>query len=309
MRKERSTVNGQWSIVLILLCCCFFTISASSQKVSTLISKDKIVIGEQLYLKIKVEGISEGLLKQDFQFPDTVNHIEILADSIDKVDASTTIHTLTLTSFDSGYWQLPAFKILLADQRILSSTPLNITVLPVNVSDMQDYHDIKDILEIDTENNWWIIFSIVALALLSLFAVLWFMNSRKNTVEQKPITATSLQLLFNDFIKRLEELQSTELANQSAIVYLFTQTSELTRSFVDKAYHQNTSHLTSGEYMLTQKNKMPDVQLENQYFQFLRLADAVKFAKYFPPAQETESIFPLLRNVATSVYQQMKPLS
>jgi hypothetical protein len=180
MKGEWSMVNGQWlhhfHRVIIISCLLLFSNVLWCQKVSTILSKDKIVIGEQITLKIEVEGVAGNSVVKDFSFPDTVNHIEILSDSIDS-DGPSYIHTLTLTSFDSGFWQFPSFELLLADNRKVITEPLNISVLPVDVSNMADYHDIKDILDIKAENNWWIIASVVALGLLSLFAFLWFVTS------------------------------------------------------------------------------------------------------------------------------------
>jgi hypothetical protein len=91
------------------------------------------------------------------------------------------------------------------------------------------------------------------------------------------------------------------------VVNLFKEVSQSSRSFIDAAYQKNNTHLTTGEYMLQLKGKLPDAETENNYFQFLRLADAVKFAKYIPPGTETKEIFPMLRRVIEQVYHQNKP--
>lgn len=306
---RRSIVNRQWAMMWALLCCCFITATAFSQKVSTLISKDKIVLGEQLFVKIRIEGITPAQVQQDFSFPDTLNHLEIISDSIEEADNSTIIHTLRITSFDSGYWELPSFKMVLTDQRILSTQPVNITVMPVDISDMQDYHEIKDIIEVTPENNWWIIASIVALALISLFSMLWFMNGKASIPEATKVTAAGLQQLYNSTIQQLDSLQPTDITRREEVIRLFAETAQLVRNFIDASHQQDTTHLTTGEYMLKEKGKLPDADTETSYFQFLRLADAVKFAKYFPPVEETNAIFPILRNVVTEVFHQVKPVS
>jgi hypothetical protein len=300
-------VNGQWSMAMILISCLLMSFSAFSQKVSTLVSKEKIVLGEQLFVKIKLEGITQGQVQEDFRFPDTVNHLEILADSVEQLNSSTFEHTLTVTSFDSGTWQLPAFSMMLTDKRVLSSNPVTISVLPVDVSNMEDYHDIKDILEVNPKNNWWIICSIILIAIISLFGILWFMNNRKAEVEQKPIEASTLQELFSKTLQQLSELEAYDLSSKQNIIHVFSSSSDMVRSFIDKARGDNTAHLTTGEYMTKQKSRLPNGEIENSFFQFLRLSDAVKFAKYSPPAEETKTIFPMLKSLVTSVYQQTKP--
>jgi hypothetical protein len=307
--KLRLMVNGQWSmrvrralaIAGLLIC----TNCLPAQKISTMISKEKIVIGEQVTLKISVEGVTAKEVQQDFSFPDTLNHLEILADSIDG-DGPDYIHTLTITSFDSGYWQFPSFGLLLPGNRKVTSQAVNITVLPVDISDMADYHDIKDILETEPENNWWIVTVIVLLGLLSLFAFLWFVTNKPGQHE-KQIAFSGLSELYEQLLKRLKELENGNVSGKEAIAGLFRETSQETRSFIDAAYQQRTTHLTTGEYMLRMNNKLPDIETANDYFQFLRLADAVKFAKYVPPATEITFVFPVLRKIIEGVYQQSKP--
>jgi hypothetical protein len=312
MRERQSAmVNSQWLALLlrvfIVACLLISTNYLSAQKLSTIISKEKIVIGEQITLKISVEGVTAKDVQQDFSFPDTLNHLEILSDSVDG-DGPDYIHTLTITSFDSGYWQFPSFELLLSGNRKVTSEAVNITVLPVDISDMADYHDIKDILETETGNNWWIVAAIVLLGMLSLFAFLWFVTNKAEDPE-KSIPPPDLSGLYDRLVKRLKELENSDVSGKGAIVNLFRETTQDTRSFVDAAYRQQTTHLTTGEYMLKTKNKFPGIATANDYFQFLRLADAVKFAKYIPPAVEITSVFPVLRKTIEEVYQQNKPRS
>jgi len=309
MRNERLLVNGQWSMLIkkafILVCSLMCFLQSSGQQVSTIISKNKIVLGEQISLQIKVEGISQASIKNDFVFPDTINHIEILSDSTQTISNSTIIYNLTLTSFDSGYWQLPAFEMVLMDNRKLITEPVGINVMPVDVSTLIDYHDIKDILEVNPENNWWIIAIIIALALISLFAFLWFHNNATTSPETN-IPAANIDTLYNQFIQQLAELEVKDVTEKNSVMHIYKESANAIRIFIDKMYQQNTLHLTTGEYMLRIKGKFPVVTTEQSYFQLLRLCDAVKFAKYLPPEDETKGIFPVLRNIAGEIYQQNK---
>lgn len=310
MKDERLMVNGQWwrRVQWTAFVCCLVlcAMQSTAQQISTILSKDKIVIGEQVTLRIAVEGIRSDEVLQDFKFPDTINHIEILSDSID-ADGPSFVHTLTLTSFDSGYWQFPSFELVLADNRRLVSQPVDLTVMPVDVSNLADYHDIKDILDVPAENNWWLVAAIVLTALISMFAFLWFVTN-KTTVQPTTTAGTDLGVLYSALQKRLSELENNSTAGNTDTVSLYNETSQRVRVFVDTALGEQTSHLTSGEYMLRIKGRLSDAEAENSYFQFLRLADAVKFARYQPPAAETNSIFPALRNVVELVYHQNKSL-
>jgi hypothetical protein len=303
---KRSMVNGQWAMVklLLLLFAFQFSFFGVAQKVSTLVNKEKIVLGEQVQVQIKVEGIAGGEIEKDLSFPDTINHIEILSHTIDTIDNSTFLHKLVLTSFDSGYWQFPSFNIVLNNKKKYSTEPFSISVLPVDVSQMQDYHDIKDIQQVPLENNWWVIASIVTLTLISLFGVLWFLQGR--TAQPSVVKKTdSLEKQYQNIIERLTELEKKDLSDKTEVRKVYAELYNAIRSFSDTAWMGNTAHLTTGEYMLKTRSKL-NAELETKYFQFLRLADAVKFAKYIPGEDEIKAMFPTLRNIVESIYQQIK---
>lgn len=291
--------------VILLFCLLALTDLLFAQKISTIINRDKIVLGEQITVTIKIDGINANQVQADFNFPDTVNHLEILSDSID-ADGPAFIHTLTITSFDSGYWQFPSYDIILSGGRKLASEPLDITVLPVDVSNLADYHDIKDILNVKAENNWWIVTGIVLLALISLFAFLWFVTNKAPSTQAIP-TSTDLTVLYTALVKKIQTHETNDLQDPVSVMAFYKEISQSARLFVDAAYQQNTLHLTSGEHMLRMKGRLPDGDTEKNYFQFLRLADAVKFAKYTPPADETKPVFGVLYSIIERVYQQNKP--
>lgn len=278
-----------------------------SQKVTTLLSKDKIVIGEQIELKLKVEGINPGGIKEDFRFPDTINRLEILKDSIEWPDAQTLLHTLTITGFDSGYWQIPAFRLVLSDGSILVSDSLGIAVLPVDVSGLQDYHDIKDILEVSPGNNWWAVMTIILTGLLSLFALLWFMNNRSIVDAGIAPQASDPGKAHKNLLRLLAELEDVGLTDQQKAKLKMLEIVETSKEYFGLKFQQNPVHLTSSEYMLAMRSFMHPELERDRFFQLLRLSDAVKFAKYQPRLEEIREHLPPLRVLVETIHQKTLP--
>jgi hypothetical protein len=99
-----------------------------------------------------------------------------------------------------------------------------------------------------------------------------------------------------------------DLGEKTVVMQVFEESTLSVRQFSDVAWQQNSRHFTTGEYILNAKGKMPDAELETRFFQYLRLADAVKFAKYLPPTGESKEIFPLLEQVAGELFNQAKSL-
>ncbi|HRI22035.1 MAG TPA: hypothetical protein PLA68_13830, partial [Panacibacter sp.] len=151
------TVNGKLIIrcafMLILLCSLLFSFSANAQKVSLIASRYKILIGEQVTLQLKAEGINTAktFLQNWFTIADTANHLQVTErstiDTIEINGLTTYLQKINITSFDSGNWKLPVMKLLLQErttgkQIILQTDSLSIEVLPVDVSALIDYHEI-----------------------------------------------------------------------------------------------------------------------------------------------------------------------
>ena len=134
-------------IPLILFAGCLLNGNLYGQKISANVNRTRIFIGEQIILKLSVEQTQPGI--QWFQFPDTLNHLEIVTRSkIDTVSAGGFLNfsqTVSITSFDSGRWQFPALAVAGINQITM---PINIDVVPVDVSKKKDYNDIKDIEEV-----------------------------------------------------------------------------------------------------------------------------------------------------------------
>ena len=147
-----------------------FQTSLLSQTVRAAVDRNRIFIGEQIKLKLSVEKGKAGIIW--FSFPDSLNHFEIVKrskiDTVVKGSYTNYYQTLSITSFDSGRWTFPSLSLAGIKQ---STLPVSIDVLPVDVSKMQDYNDIKNIEEAKQQNNPLITVIIIAVTLISIGAI------------------------------------------------------------------------------------------------------------------------------------------
>jgi hypothetical protein len=299
-KSQWSMVNSRWSIVktywlkiLLMALCLQLSAFSFAQKISATIDKEKILIGEQVELQLKVENIDRA--KMDiakwFNLPDTFNHLEVVLrfpiDTI-KVDELTTfIQKIKVTSFDSGKWSFPELNVLLNNRQSISALPLSVSVLPVDVSNMQDYHDIKDILEVDLKNDWRIIVGIVLLVIVCVFGLLWVMSKKKQVVIAKPKKMGNINP-YDWAIQQLKELQQKNLLDGNHHKTFYTELISICRNFSDALLLVDTSTKTTDEYLLSMKGMVGTEPTQVKYFQLLRLADAVKFAKFIPSKEEND---------------------
>lgn len=272
----------------LFLVSCFlymFDFASFSQSVSATIDRDKIVLGEQVTLELKAEGINPQTapLSKWFAVPDTANHIEVIKRSpIDTLTLNGTMsymQTVTITSFDSGSWQLPPLFVLLQKAEkndSLFANKLTLQVLPVDISNLKDYHPMKDIIEVEVKPNYLLIALIVALIIFSGIALyfIFFKKRQKQKPAMQPIASQSL------LDKALEELNVLQKQNPPATIF-YTKMDGICRAFLQQQLNIRALQSTSDELML-QLNPYLQGNDRTQFYQLLRLMNAVKFAKYNP---------------------------
>ncbi len=314
MRKinsQSAIVNGQWSgnipqvfnflrFTFFTFCFLFFAISSFSQTVSASLDRNKILIGEQVTLQLKADiDEADYSLVSWYNFPDTINHIEVVnRSSIDTIETSGTIsfvQTLTLTSFDSGLWQLPQLQIILQNksgkQLTLKADSLSLQILPVDVSNLKDYHDIKSIIQVQAQDNWWMYAAIAlaAIILIALIVWLWLKKRKKKIIPVKKSVIKGSALDWA--MEQLDLLQKENYPAKDQTKIFYTRLDEIYRTYIDEQINAGVLQMTSDELMIRMKVYLSKENIRTKFFQLLRLADAVKFAKYLPDnLQNNESL-------------------
>lgn len=258
-----------------------------SQTVKAAVNRDRIFIGEQIKLKLSAERGKAGITW--FRFPDTLNHLEVVKrgkiDTVLNGRYTSYYQTILLTSFDSGRWEFPPLSLAGIKQ---STLPISIDVLPVDVSKMQEYNDIKDIEEVKPENNWFITAIIAFITLLSVAAVYWLLIKKKKVlVSNIPVkgNVSPLEWALGELIK----LHSPQPSDPVTIKKYYSDLNNISRTFFNMQLQQHSLQQTTDEWMINLQPLSVDNGIKTSFFQFLRLADTVKFAKYLPPERENET--------------------
>ncbi len=282
-----------------------------AQTVSAKADRDKILIGEQINLLLKADNLDGGIA-QWFNLPDTINHLEVVKRSkIDTIQiAGNNIYqqNIIITSFDSGHWQIPALSLLTTNKVSLSTQPIEIDVLPVDVSQLQDYHDIKEILEVEQQSSATIIAIIALITLLSLAALYWLLRKKKPAPVAAPIISDNLSPV--DWARQeLLKLQQEELVAQNKLKQHYQRLTDITRQYFYLQLHHRSLHQTTDEWMVTLQSLPIGNDVRTSFLQLLRLADTVKFAKYLPPAYENEQSVPIASQMVEQVAQWQNSLN
>ena len=296
---ERMTRNLLHIIVLIFSITIATECTAQGISVQASIDRNKILIGEPIQLTLEAT-LPTGIPPTWFPL-DTLPHFEFIEhgkiDTVKSMEGKAYKQVLTITSFDSGRWAIPVLSLDLNGRSYLTDS-LPVSVAFSNFDASQDYHDIKDILTVESASLSYINWLIAAITLLSLVALIYFLRKRQQKVAEPVIKTESSLSPLDEAIRALNELQSRQLPEKGQVKTYYTGLNDILRVFITRKLSLATMQKTSEELVLQVRN----LGLPNDTFismvQTLRMSDAVKFAKYVPGREDNEES---LRNIKTSI--------
>jgi hypothetical protein len=287
--------NPHIIVIIVLLCCCTVSFSQSVM-VRASANKDKIIIGEPIEVKLDVMVPAGAAVKW---FPlDSIAHFEYIdKGKIDTVATGSTtkyLQTLTVTSFDSGRWHIAALPLEIGNKNYLTDS-LPVSVDYSNFDASKDYHDIKDILEVESVEFGYINWILGAVALLSLLVIIYFLRKKVTVapvVVNKPVSKLNP---LQEALEALKNLNRNNLEEQAAVKVFHTQMNDILRRFMYRKTNIATMEKTSGELMIQLKGLELNPDAFTQLAQAMRMSDAVKFAKFQPTAAENEESFAIIK--------------
>jgi len=313
MRKKFKIQNSKFKSyivnIILLFVFCFLFFNATAQAVTVTLDRDKILLGEQVTLQLSINNVNEGtaFVAAWPQLADTINHTEIIkstpVDTISINGSSTYQQKIIVTSFDSGRWQLGPFNFIVQDkntgkQTQLSTEPVYLSVLPVDVSSMKDYHGLKDIIDVPSTFNWkpvWITaIAVVVTALIIL--ILFKKRKKKKEIPKVVVQGTPLERA----LEKLYSLQKTTLSSMETIKSFHTETDDVTRIYLEEKLQIKAMQLTGTELFSRLKMYIKEERLYHKFQQLFQLNAAVKFARYMPQAEESKN---MLNEIISSLRQ------
>lgn len=298
---ERYKAEGRryWRTVLVMACLLFCFVTSFSQRIVVSLDRDKIVIGEQVNLQLKVVDVNDrvSFIPGWFTLGDTVNHLTIIkkgkVDTVDIGGLAAYLQQLTITSFDSGRWALPIQNITLQDratgkQTILKADSVFLQVLPVDVSGLKDYHDVKEIIDVPVKIDYtlWIAAGISIIVVIVLVILLLRRKKKPKVVEAKSVVKTTTRPPLEEALYQLTALEKQNLPATGQTKEFYIRIDEICREYFEARLRTNVMQLTSEELLPLLSVYLQAPQAKAEYKQLLQLIDSAKFAKFMPPQQE-----------------------
>jgi len=264
-----------------------FNPARGQSSIKAVVDKNKIMLGEVFQLSIEVAIGNGG--KEKFNSPDTIPHFEFVeSPQLDttSIDNGISIKAIyKLTSFDSGRWNISSFS--LSSRLRTDSIPIDVVFSEFDPN--QEYHDIKDIIEVDPPKKkikwWWFVVGGILLAVI-LYTVL----KKKPVITPAPVKSTANP--YEEALRQLNELKAAAVSSRQ----FHSRITDIFRTYVYKRKGILSLQKTTADLVVQLKElEMDKIEFE-KLAQSLRLSDFVKFAKYEPGREDNEAAWITIRN-------------
>jgi len=270
----------------------------SSISIDSRVDKSKVTIGDLITYTVEVTRSPEIDLKSPelaanlgaFEIRDYKVHEPRTEDGhvVDRVD-------YVISTFDVGEFEIPplVYTYFFPDDSTrheLKTEEIKVVVESLKPSESGDIRDIKNPLALPREYRKLIIWSSIALALLVLLAISFYVWRRRKagkgilpTKVEPPRPAHEIALA------ALEALTATPLLDNGEIKEYYIRMSDIIRRYIEGRYFIVALELTTFELINDLRKGDVEPQHVELFQEFLDLCDLVKFAKLVPTAAENES--------------------
>jgi hypothetical protein len=287
---------GRFKNIMVLIWLLPVMAVAQPLSVKVKASRDTILIGEPVQVLITVSG-SEAALNDFkwFDIPDKMEHFEVT----DKTGVqlkqenglSVKSQQITITSFDSGRWQLPAF---ISDKYKTDSVP--VVVNTVAVSPLDDYRPVKEIIPVSKPINYLLIAIIAGCVLLAVLLAWFIIRYLKGRVPKEKTAAAPALPPFEEAMRALDALAAKQLPAQGKFKTCCTEADRILKQYITRQ-SGITSLVNTNKEMKTiiGKYRLPAHVTEpvNDWF---TLSDAAKFAQYQPAVADADAGLETIRS-------------
>lgn len=279
---------------------------AARQGIRVTVSSPRILLGEPFTVSVQ-SGFADAARPARWPaLPDSLPHFEALepvkTDSIASGGFITVTRVYRLTSFDSGRWKLPVLSATVGKKRYQSDT-LSVDVQTVPLEG-NAYRDIHEIIEVQEAPVNWVLWGAIALSLAIVALGVWyFLRNRKKPAPQKPAYDTKLSPL-EQAMQSLRALRADGLAARGDVKGHFSRLSDTLRIFLTRKFDVPVMSDTTDGILLRLKDQGTARDTISSLAGLLRLADAVKFAKFTVPVEEANQSVDQMETIIKTLNQQ-----
>ncbi len=269
-------------------------------KASASLDTTAITIGDQIGLDFTVQ-VPEGSQVIWPAIPDTlVPHVEVITrgkvDSTLKDNALHLKRHLTITSFDSGYFNITPmkFQVRLPGSSTVDTLATHDLFLQVYTPKVDTTKAFKAIKGPEAEPYTlgeilpWILLGLLVIA--GVVFLVWYLRKRK---KNQPLFARKSKPKlppYQEAIQRLEEVRLSRMWQAGKLKAYHSAITDIMRDYFARRFRFDAREMTTGEIIGNlQKEPVVNKEVLSKVQSAFELADLVKFAKLEPSPLENDS--------------------
>lgn len=257
-----------------------------------------IRIGEQVKLRLSATVEQPAGITVVFpQLPDSMEHWEVVSrlkpDTTGDNNKKIFSQTIILTSFDSGHWDIPAFRFDVVQNTAgitdsAFTVPLGIDVGTIEVDTTKAFKPIKSVKGVGW-NFWdyWLYFAIGISGILIGIGLIVYFRSKPKKVVVKPVVP--LISPYEAALQQLQQLRAEKVWQQGNVKLYYTRLTDTLRTYLEQQFNIPALEQTSEELLQHIKPVTILNQQRDKLRSLLTLADLAKFAKLHPSPEEHEA--------------------
>ena len=276
-------------------------VAQSLIRVQAEVDKSVITIGDRVTYTLTIqhekglhiEQPGPGANLGQFEIKDY--HIE---DPVEKDNLVTQQFKYEISVFDTGRFVIPPFPVAFSESdtsrkyQLIQSEPIEIFVRSVLTSEDAEIKDIKPPISIPFNYRKWILYGSAGLLIIAgTLLVLYIIRQRKRGIPlfRKEVIRPAHEIALEALAELKPEWQ--QMLENGEHKLLFTRLSEIMRQYLENRFFVKALEETTYEIIESLKDLELSGESEQQVQEILELSDLVKFAKYIPQKDETQSIF------------------
>ena len=297
--------------VFVLICGSWPGMDAYAQRpvIKSSVDRNQILIGEQILYRVEISFPINTYRLQWFSPPEEFSHFEIVEK--DEIDSSTINEintfgqTMILTNFDSGRQYIPAMPLKLKaiegeESFTMYTDSILINVMHSPLDSIQPFHDIKNIIEVKAGWEWWVWALIIAGGILLIALVIFLIKRFKKKKTTEEIFASKLSP-YEEAVQALTALGKESLLEKHQEKEFHSRLSHIFKRYLSRKLNVNKMHLTTGDVLIELTPMDVKKTSVEKLANALRMGNAVKFAKYIPPATESEQCKIVVQETITEI--------
>ena len=262
------------------------------------LDSSSIMIGDQVRYEIGITVPNNSIVEWPILIDTITSNIEILDRSkIDTIFSNNDItvkQQLLITSFDSGYFEIPPinFRFGFPNDTNIHTTSTGLLFLQVYVPEVDTSQAFKPIVGPIKEPYTlaevlpWIIVGTAGIILITLLVFYIIRRRKKQPIfKRKPKPVLPAHIIA---IKQLEELRLAKIWQSGKLKKYYTNLTDITREYIVNRYHFDAPEMTSYEIISELNNLDINKEVKGKLESILQLSDLVKFAKAVPTALEND---------------------